>query len=858
MTQLSSYTPFLIGSGTSKTGLFQYLESWVKPEDAYDVLEDAYINRGRLFKREGQTLLGVLKYCSSEVVGYGTGAAGAYSGTMNTHLPILAGSVTIKTISATPVIETYTDNGSNVLTGDAGGTGTINYLTGAWSINSVITLVNGSPISMDYTFTPSSATNQNKNKSVAALGTGARTRSGTFSKNLPAVAGSVVMTARQSNGTETYTDNGANVLVGSLGGTGTINYTTGAWSLDSGVGHTIVNGSPITISFTGPSTTLTIMGINQWNDESNNTFTLCVEDCRRMSTYDINTQTFDPICTVNETLYILPNATSPSSIFDNGTQGVNPTFPLIAPLSMTFQLIDTLTGNVVTAPGGTTTDDGMGNIIATPYFLNGVGFGTVDYYTGQIQIKVQSGAQALAAGMAINVSFTLQNDYFSGNQSNFFNWTNWEPSTNRIVTAAAVGTETPTQFQQGFLYLTNNVDPITLFNGTDLSRPAFAIKQSNLGLGKNEITKALDVKTFASRLLIVQPTTTIGNGNPDPQSIRWSAQFQPTNTVSDIPGSGGELSAATSDWIKSAKFLKDFIVVSFQNSTWTFRFTGSAFAPFQWFRLNATKTCNAPYGSIEYDEFIKTMGSKGLTYCDGAAVERYDLKIIDQFEDINATSFGQCFGQRFDILNQAWMLYPDATSNATTSTKVLLHNYIEDSWAVFNMPLSCLGLGFGVKDLTWADFTLPWEKEANAWNSYLQQKESLRLLGGNFVGQVLQLNDGPDDNGTSVVMNAWTKKYNPFAKDGLKGNFGYLDVYYTVNPEVTLTFNFFIDNNSASVALTQNIALEGTTGADYGWQRIFINIQASQLQWQIVDNGVTNFEILGQILHASPAGRITQ
>jgi len=140
----------------------------------------------------------------------------------------------------------------------------------------------------------------------------------------------------------------------------------------------------------------------------------------------------------------------------------------------------------------------------------------------------------------------------------------------------------------------------------------------------------------------------------------------------------------------------------------------------------------------------------------------------------------------------------------------------------------------------------------------LQQKESLRLLGGNFVGQVLQLNDGPDDNGTSVVMNAWTKKYNPFAKDGLKGNFGYLDVYYTVNPEVTLTFNFFIDNNSASVALTQNIALEGTTGADYGWQRIFINIQASQLQWQIVDNGVTNFEILGQILHASPAGRITQ
>jgi len=858
MTNLSTFQPFLIGSGTTKTGFFQYLESWVKPEDAFDTLEDAYINRGQIWKREGQTLLGVLKYCSDEVVGFGTGASGAYSGTMNTHLTILAGSVVLKTINAGGTIETYTDNGAQVLTGSEGSAGTINYTTGAWTITSVVTmaLVNGSPIMMDYTYTPSSATGQNKNKSVAALGTGAATRAGTFTKNLPMTAGSVIMTARQSNGTETYTDNGANVLTGSAGGTGTINYTTGAWFIDPAGAATIVNNSPITISFTGPSTTLTIMGINQWNNEANNTFTLCVEDCRRMSTYDINTQTFDPVCTVNETLFITPNASNGSVVsFDNGSTGITPTFPLIAPLSITMTLVNTLSGATVE----TWQDNGMGTINApTATYLAS---GKVDYTTGRFEISlvptVDPAPTTWQSGWAINVSLTLQNDYFSGDQSNLFNWTNWEPSTNRIVTSAA-NAEDPTQFQQGFLYLTNNVDPITLFNGTDLSRPAFAVKQANLGLGKNEITKALDVKTFASRLLIVRPTTTISNGNPDPQSIRWSAQFQPTNTVSDIPGSGGELSAATSDWIQSTKFLKDFIVVSMQNSTWTFRFTGSAFAPFQFFRLNATKNCSAPYGSIEFDDMITAMGSKGLTYCDGNATERYDLKIFDQFEDINATSFTQCFGQRFDALNQSWMLYPDSVSNATLSTKVLLYNYMEDSWAIFNMPLSCLGLGFGVRDNTWADMTFPWEEASSPWNSYLEQKESLRLLGGDFAGQVLQLNDGADDNGTPVIMNILTKKYNPYAKDGLRANFGYLDVYYTVNPEVTLTFNFFVDNNSNAVALTQNIALVGTTGADYGWQRIFVNIQASQLQWQIVDNGLTSFRILGQILWAREAGRITQ
>lgn len=898
----SSYQPFLIGSGQAKTGLFSYLESWQAPEDAFDNIQDAYVNRGQVWKRDGQSFLGVLTYCSSQLLTYGNGGtnyAGSFSANTprGAHVPILAGSVTVQTrVAAGPdATETYTDNGAGVLTGNLGGTGTINYTTGAWTINSAIAVNNGSPIMIDYTYTPTTATNPKMNVSVVAIAPGAPnpltgTFGGVFTQNLPITPGSVFFVVdTTAGGPTTYFDDGVGNLRASLPAgpiVGTINYTTGAWAFVIPAADTAVAFSAIQMGLTPVANTAPIMGINQWNDEDNNTFQLVVEDTRRAAVYNLATNLFDPLCFVQETLFIVPpGVVSGVTIFDNAIAGtfVIPTFALIAPLSITLTLLNPLTGHPVASTLGTpgiTTDDGAGGIVPTAYFTSG----TVNYYTGEFKIILQNGAGGagagqinLAAGMAINVTFNLQNDYFFGDTSNFFNWINWEPSTNQIVTIPAspipagdTQPEESTQFQRGFLYLTNNFDPITLYRKGRLSRPAFAVQQANLGRGRNEILRALDVKTFASRLLIVRPTTTISDGNPDPQSIRWSAQFQPTNTVADIPGSGGELSAATSDWINSTKFLKDFNIVNMQNSVWTFRFTGSAFAPFVFFKINSTKNTSAPYGSIEFDDQITSMGSKGLIFCDGVAVDRYDWKIFDQFEDINADAFIQCFGQRFDILNQSWMLYPSDEVNALLSNKVLLHNYAEDSWATFNMALSCLGIGFGIKDFTWADFApgglanpagdIVWGNLREEWASYLNQAESLRLLGGDFTGKVLQLNDGPTDNGTPITFNVTTKKYNPFAPQGVKAQFGYIDVYYTVNPLISLTFNFFIDNatDDTPPAFDKTIQLIGTNNAPYGWQRVFLNVQAAQLQWQMVDNGVAGFKILGMILWARPAGRLTQ
>lgn len=73
---------------------------------------------------------------ATEVIATGNGATKAYSGTI-AHHPIEPGTVVI-----TDGVENFTDDGLGRLTGDAGGSGTIVYATGAYSLSFNANVVN--------------------------------------------------------------------------------------------------------------------------------------------------------------------------------------------------------------------------------------------------------------------------------------------------------------------------------------------------------------------------------------------------------------------------------------------------------------------------------------------------------------------------------------------------------------------------------------------------------------------------------------------------------------------------------------------------------------------------------------------
>jgi len=124
-------------------GFDKELEPWLIPEEAFVDMQDAFIRRGVLQKRFGYKQLAtggegkapatqsrVLTQTSSENKGV-TDGAGNQTGQSLTNIPVSPGSVSLDVGSGG---ETISDNGDGTLTGSVAATGTINYITGAFTI----------------------------------------------------------------------------------------------------------------------------------------------------------------------------------------------------------------------------------------------------------------------------------------------------------------------------------------------------------------------------------------------------------------------------------------------------------------------------------------------------------------------------------------------------------------------------------------------------------------------------------------------------------------------------------------------------------------------------------------------------
>lgn len=482
-------------------------------------------------------------------------------------------------------------------------------------------------------------------------------------------------------------------------------------------------------------------------------------------------------------------------------------------------------------------------------------------------INESTGAQSLVVATTVNLYLynpgtgnygtVTSPPTFTGNITHFFNWTNWQAS------AGATS----------YLWMTNNNDPVTNFNGTTAAQPTLYTNSANT----DQITTCLDVQVYKQRLLFIRPTLMVeGVQN---QSIYWSALSNPTNVVTDVAGNGGFLAAPTGDIIQSVEFVRDVLVVFFTNSTWIFRYTGNDSNPFRWDKVNNSKATNAPYASVAYDERCTSIGNTGLIACDGVNVQRYDVPIIDYYEtNFSEQYYGQSFSQRYDNLNQAWTLYvsndpahdfPLVGGVAPGSDSALVYNFVENTWATYtwSIPLTCLGLYYAQSGATWESLSNSpeneWQNTDQSWNSYGGQKAAPILLAGDTSGHVYYMDNSEEvtDNGTSIIPDIVTTRWNPILKLGQKVQFTYIDIYYyvaSVDPAdpIQVNLNFYVDNSN-NVAASRPLTLDGPVNSIFAFKRIYLNLIGEFFQMEI-DPDVDSFiQFVGFIIWAKPAGRLT-
>lgn len=354
---------------------------------------------------------------------------------------------------------------------------------------------------------------------------------------------------------------------------------------------------------------------------------------------------------------------------------------------------------------------------------------------------------------------------WTGTNSDFFWTTNYLDAfwtTNNIRGFQSTPTAT----------IPGNGDGIRWYDGTGWINFLPAIDASNFLMG------SLLIVSYRNRLIMLNTYegTAFGAFTNYPQRARWCqngtpyydanvpAGFTGGNQAdawrSDLVGKGGFIDAPTSEQIISAEFYKDTLIVFFERSTWQLRYTGNETLPFIWERINVDFGAESTFSIIPFDAGIIAVGNYGIISCDATGVKRIDQIIPDEVFNFHNGNDGpkRVYGIRDYSRQLVYWTFPNSTSNPTFPNKVLVYNYLDQSYSFFNDSITCFGTYQPFNDTTWADLAVQWQNFPYAWSSGQLQSDFPLIVAGNQQGFVFKnYNSGDISNAPSLTITAATQ-----------------------------------------------------------------------------------------------------
>ncbi len=202
---------------------------------------------------------------------------------------------------------------------------------------------------------------------------------------------------------------------------------------------------------------------------------------------------------------------------------------------------------------------------------------------------------------------------------------------------------------------------------------------------------------------------------------------------------GGYIDCPTEEAIVSAEFIKDRLIVYFENSTWELAYTGNQELPFDWQKINTEFGAEGTYATVPFDKVILTVGTNGITACNGSNIDRIDQNIPDEVFTIRNKNMGigsVCGIRDYDTEMVYWS-FP--TSNeldtAIFPNRVFVFNYKTGTWAFNDDSITAWGYFEQQTDLTWAQATKTWAQYGEqTWGDGITQSMHRQVLAGNQQG----------------------------------------------------------------------------------------------------------------------------
>lgn len=308
---------------------------------------------------------------------------------------------------------------------------------------------------------------------------------------------------------------------------------------------------------------------------------------------------------------------------------------------------------------------------------------------------------------------------------------------------------------------------IFFYDGTDVKDFTNAADNPNYAAPPGgALTKASYVLWFNERLNFIVP---IIAGIEYNQGVLYSG-IRTTSGNGDkfnVAGSG-LFQADTYLTITGASILGQIIVLNFDRMAYTLEKTRDAFNPYFGRAVPGVLGTNAKFSAVSWNETVQSLGKTGVLGADGRQNLRVDNKIPNfTADDIDQINFNLTYGGFDRVNNQFLWAYKKADTESTSQDSVLVKNYEENTWSVFDQRFSVFGQTDIGLNLTWDDIDettgneswAQWDTTEELWDRIGIGEAVQKTLAGDDLGFIYNINQDYDDyitNISNIVAGATT------------------------------------------------------------------------------------------------------
>ena len=309
-----------------------------------------------------------------------------------------------------------------------------------------------------------------------------------------------------------------------------------------------------------------------------------------------------------------------------------------------------------------------------------------------------------------------------------------------------------------------NGSAIFFYDGTDVKDFMNIVDNPEYGAPIDGVLiRARHVVYFNERLNLIAPVL---GGTTRNQGVLYSG-------IKDAGGNGdkfniagsGLIQLSTHDSIRGVSILGQGLQLLLEDSTRVLDITTNAFTPYRLRSIPSVIGTDAAFSAVNWNRTVDSIGKYGVIESDGRNSLRIDDKIPNfTAEKISQEYFNLTYGG-FDRANGhfLWTYKKDQRFPTLFATKtqdhVLVRNYEEDSWSIFNIRLTCISETEAGRSLIWDEIEATtgnpswnrWDTTEEVWNKIGAGKYVHKTLAGDDLGFIYELNSDADDYFTNIT-----------------------------------------------------------------------------------------------------------